>query len=142
MSKGINKVILLGHVGKDPDMRYTPGGLTIARLSLATSETWKDKQSGDRQERTEWHRVVFFGKLADIVGEYVKKGTLLYIEGSLKTSKYKDTKTGEDRYSTDINASVMQMLGGSKPSQNEDKEVARESDNAGYEEAFADDIPF
>ena len=111
MSRGINKVILVGNVGKDPETRYSAGGTAIASVSVATSESWKDKQTGEKQERTEWHRVKFFGKLAEIVGEYVKKGSQVYVEGSLRTDKYTD-KQGVERYSTDIIASEMQMLGG------------------------------
>ena len=111
MARGINKVILVGNLGNDPEVRYTGSGTAIATLSVATSESWTDKQSGERQERTEWHRVKMFGKLAEIAGEYLKKGRQVYIEGSLRTEKYTD-KQGVERYSTDIIASEMQMLGG------------------------------
>lgn len=111
MARGINKVILVGNLGNDPEVRYTSSGAAIATLSVATSETWTDKQSGERQERTEWHRVKMFGKLAEIAGEYLKKGRQVYIEGSLRTDKYTD-KSGVEKYSTDIVASDMQMLGG------------------------------
>lgn len=111
MARGINKVILVGTLGADPDTRYTGGGTAITTLRMATNETWKDKQTGEKQERTEWHRVKLFGKLAEIAGEYLKSGKQVYIEGSLRTDKYTD-KDGIERYSTDIIASDMQMLGG------------------------------
>jgi len=111
MAKGINKVIIVGNLGADPETRYTSNGTAITSLRLATSEAWTDKQSGEKQERTEWHRVKLFGKLAEIAGEYLKKGRQVYIEGSLRTDKYTD-KDGIERYSTDIIASEMQMLRG------------------------------
>ncbi|KRE88741.1 single-stranded DNA-binding protein [Frateuria sp. Soil773] len=111
MARGINKVIIVGNLGNDPETRYTAGGTAVTSLSVATSEQWTDKQSGERQERTEWHRVKLFGKLAEIAGEYLKKGRQVYIEGSLRTDKYTD-KNGVEKYSTDIIASDMQMLGG------------------------------
>ena len=111
MARGINKVILVGNLGADPETRYTANGGAITNIRLATSENWKDKQTGDNQERTEWHRVVLFGKLGEIAGEYLKKGRQVYIEGSLRTNKYTD-KDGIERYSTDIVANEMQMLGG------------------------------
>ena len=111
MARGINKVIIVGNLGADPETRYTSSGTAITSLRIATSEQWTDKQSGERQERTEWHRVKLFGKLAEISGEYLKKGRQVYIEGSLRTDKYTD-KDGVERYSTDIIANEMQMLGG------------------------------
>ena len=111
MARGINKVILVGNLGADPEVRYTAGGTAIASLSIATSEQWTDKQSGQKQERTEWHRVKLFGRLAEIAGEYLKKGRQVYVEGSLRTDKYTG-KDGVERYSTDIIASDLQMLGG------------------------------
>jgi len=111
MSRGINKVILVGNLGNDPDIRYTAGGAAIANISLATTASWRDKESGEQQERTEWHRVVFFGRLAEIVSEYLKKGSQVYVEGRLQTRKWED-KTGNDRYTTEIVANEMQMLGG------------------------------
>ena len=111
MARGINKVILVGNLGADPEVRYTAGGTAIASLSVATSEQWTDKQSGQKQERTEWHRVKLFGRLAEIAGEYLKKGRQVYVEGSLRTDKYTG-KDGVERYSTDIIASELQMLGG------------------------------
>ncbi|MDA8365164.1 MAG: single-stranded DNA-binding protein [Gammaproteobacteria bacterium] len=110
MARGINKVILVGHLGKDPEVRYSPNGGAIANITLATSESWKDKASGEKQERTEWHRVVFFGRLAEIAGEYLKKGAQIYVEGRLQTRKWQD-KEGKDRYTTEIVANEMQMLG-------------------------------
>jgi len=114
-SKGINKVILVGNLGQDPEVRYTPGGATITNISVATSESWKDKNSGQMQEKTEWHRVVFFGKLAEIAGEYLKKGSQVYVEGKLTTRKWQD-KQGQDKYTTEVVvdsfSGVMQMLGG------------------------------
>ena len=111
MARGINKVILVGNLGRDPEVRYTAQGAAIANLRIATAEQWKDKQTGERQERTEWHTVVCFGRLGEIAGEYLKKGRQVYIEGRLQTRKWQD-KDGADRYSTEIVASDMQMLGG------------------------------
>ncbi len=108
-SRGINKVILVGNLGNDPETRFMPTGGAVTNLSIATSESWKDKTSGQQQERTEWHRVVFFNRLAEIAGEYLKKGSKVYIEGSLRTRKWQD-KSGVDKYSTEIVASEMQML--------------------------------
>jgi single-strand DNA-binding protein len=110
MARGINKVILVGTIGKDPEVRYSQAGAALTTLSVATNESWKDK-NGEKQERTEWHRVKFFGRLAEIAGEYLKKGGQVYIEGSLRTEKYTD-KQGVEKYSTDIIANEMQMLGG------------------------------
>jgi single-strand DNA-binding protein len=111
MARGLNKVMLIGNLGADPEVRYTTGGSAIANLRLATAESWRDKESGEQQERTEWHRVVFFGRLAEIAGEYLKKGSQIYVEGRLQTRKWQD-KDGADRYSTEIVANEMQMLGG------------------------------
>ncbi|NOX09706.1 MAG: single-stranded DNA-binding protein [Gammaproteobacteria bacterium] len=111
MARGVNKVILVGNLGKDPDVRYMPSGGAAANVTIATTDSWKDKQTGDKQERTEWHNVVFFNRLAEIVGEYLKKGSQVYVEGSLRTRKWQD-KSGNDRYTTEIVASEMQMLGG------------------------------
>ena len=110
MARGVNKVILVGNLGKDPEVRYSPNGSAVANCTLATTESWKDKTSGEKQEKTEWHRVVFFGKLAEIVGEYLKKGSQIYVEGRLQTRKWQD-KEGKDRYTPEIVASEMQMLG-------------------------------
>ncbi len=110
MARGVNKVILVGNLGKDPEVRYMPSGGAVANVTIATSESWKDKQTGEQRERTEWHNVVFYNRLAEIAGEYLKKGSQAYIEGSLRTRKWQD-KSGQDRYSTEIIASEMQMLG-------------------------------
>lgn len=112
MSRGVNKVILVGTLGADPEVRYMPSGGAVTNLSLATNEQWTDKQSGQKQERTEWHRVTLFNRLAEIAGEYLKKGRQVYIEGSLRTEKYQDKQTGQDRWSTSIIAQNMQLLGG------------------------------
>ena len=111
MARGVNKVILVGNLGNDPDIRYTAGGAAVANISLATTDSWKDKESGEQQDRTEWHRIVFFGRLAEIVGEYLRKGSQVYVEGRLQTRKWQD-KSGNDRYTTEIVANEMQMLGG------------------------------
>jgi single-strand DNA-binding protein len=113
MARGINKVILVGNLGADPEMRHTGGGTAVTTLNIATSESWTDKQSGEKVEKTEWHRVKMFGRLAEIAGDYLKKGRQVYIEGSLRTDKYTG-KDGVERYSTDIIASEMQMLGGNE----------------------------
>lgn len=107
--RGINKVIILGNLGNDPETRYMPNGNAVTNISVATSESWKDKQTGQMQEKTEWHRIVFFNRLAEIAGEYLRKGSKVYIEGSLRTRKWQD-QNGNDRYSTEIVASDMQML--------------------------------
>ena len=111
MARGINKVILVGNLGRDPEVRYTAQGAAVANLRIATAEQWKDKQTGERQERTEWHSVVCFGRLGEIAGQYLKKGRQVYIEGRLQTRKWQD-KDGNDRYSTEVVANDMQMLGG------------------------------
>ena len=111
MSKGINKVILVGNLGNDPDIRHTASGAAVANLSVATTDTWKDKETGENKDRTEWHRVVFFGKLAEICEQYLKKGSQVYVEGSLQTRKWQD-KSGNDRYTTEIVGRDIQMLGG------------------------------
>ncbi|MBG5896781.1 single-stranded DNA-binding protein [Providencia stuartii] len=113
-SRGVNKVILVGNLGQDVEMRYMPNGGAVANLTLATSESWRDKQTGEMKERVEWHRVVIFGKLAEVAGEYLKKGSQVYIEGSLQTRKWQD-QSGQDRYTTEVVVNVggtMQMLGG------------------------------
>ena len=111
MARGVNKVILIGHLGADPETRAMPSGSSVANLRIATTESWRDKQSGEQQERTEWHRVALFGRLAEIAGEYLRKGSRVYIEGSLRTRKWQD-KQGNERYSTEIVGNEMQMLGG------------------------------
>ena len=108
----VNKVIIVGNLGRDPEMRYSPDGGAICNVSIATTSSWKDKASGQKREETEWHRVVMYGRLAEIAGEYLKKGRSVYIEGRLKTRKWQDKDTGADRYSTEIIADQMQMLGG------------------------------
>ena len=144
MSKGINKVILVGNCGQDPETRDIQSG-AVTNLSIATSESWKDKNTGDQQERTEWHRVVFFGKLAEIVAQYVKKGSKLYIEGSLRTRKWQG-QDGQDRYTTEIVAKEMQMLD-SKSSNDNTVQSNNRTDSAGKTNQppavlFDDDIPF
>lgn len=109
MARGLNKVMLIGNVGADPEMRYLPSGSAVANVSLATSSSWKDKTSGEQQERTEWHRITFFNRLAEVVGEYVRKGSKLYIEGNIRYRKWTDND-GVERWSTDIHANEMQML--------------------------------
>lgn len=151
MARGINKVILVGHLGKDPDVRYAPSGQAIANITLATSEQWKDKNTGEKQERTEWHRVVFFSRLAEIAGEYLKKGSQVYVEGRLQTRKWQD-KDGNDRWTTEIVANEMQMLGGKGGGSNNDSfnqdasygqpEPAAASTGGGAPDDFDDDIPF
>jgi single-strand DNA-binding protein len=111
MARGVNKVILVGNLGKDPETRYMPSGSAVTNLRIATTEAWKDKQSGEQQERTEWHSVAMFGRLAEIAAEYLRKGSQIYIEGKLRTRKWQD-KEGKDRYTTEIVADEMQMLGG------------------------------
>ena len=113
-SRGVNKVILVGNLGQDPELRYMPNGGAVANITLATSETWRDKQTGENKENTEWHRVVLFGKLAEVAGEYLRKGSQVYIEGQLRTRKWQD-QGGQDRYTTEVVVNVggtMQMLGG------------------------------
>ena len=152
MARGINKVILIGNLGNDPDIRYTASGAAVANISLATAETWRDKDSGEQQERTEWHRVVFFGRLAEIVGEYLRKGSQIYVEGRLQTRKWQD-KEGNDRYTTEIVANEMQMLGGrSGGSANYESAPQAASSNSqkapepvssgSSSDDFDDDIPF
>jgi single-strand DNA-binding protein len=155
MARGVNKVILIGNLGSDPDVRYTASGAAVANISLATAESWRDKESGEQQERTEWHRVVFFGRLAEIVAEYLKKGSQIYVEGRLQTRKWQD-KEGKDRYSTEIVASEMQMLGsrsggGNQSSMDQTPPHGDDTAPAGRpqkaaakarEDDFDDDIPF
>ena len=111
MARGVNKVILVGNLGADPETRYTASGAAITNINIATSESWKDKQTGEQQEKTEWHRVVFFNRLAEIAGEYLRKGSQVYVEGRLQTRKWQG-QDGQDRYTTEIVANEMQMLGG------------------------------
>jgi single-strand DNA-binding protein len=150
MARGVNKVILIGNLGKDPEVRYMPSGGAVANVTLATSESWKDKQSGERQERTEWHNVVFYNRLAEIAGEYLRKGSKIYVEGRIQTRKWQD-KTGADRYTTEIIAGEMQMLDGRGEGSGSGGAPARRAPAAGREDAtadvgsapdFDDDIPF
>ncbi|HGN0007857.1 TPA: single-stranded DNA-binding protein [Proteus mirabilis] len=162
-SKGVNKCILIGHLGQDPEIRYMPSGGAVANLTLATSESWRDKQTGEMKEKTEWHRVCIFGKLAEIAGEYLRKGSQVYIEGSLQTRKWTD-QSGQDRYTTEVVVNIggtMQMLGGNggnqagsqKPQQNQgwgqpqqpQAQKQASSNQAPQSEPpmdFSDDIPF
>ena len=137
---GVNKVIIVGTLGRDPEIKYTPSGMAIANLSVATSEKWKDKQSGEMQERTEWHRVVIYQKLAEIAGEYLKKGSKVYLEGKLQTRKWQDKESGQDRYSTEIIVNQLQMLGNSKGNVTENKPAP--SEKLSDEALFDQDIPF
>lgn len=159
----VNKVILVGHLGKDPETRYMPNGDAITNATLATSESWKDKQTGEKKEQTEWHRLVFYRKLAEIAGQYLRKGSLIYIEGSLKTRRWQD-KDGRDRYTTEITVNEMTMLGGrgdagggqssGEPQQRQQQQQLRPQGNSGVQQQrqsapqsrgfddFEDDIPF
>ena len=156
MARGVNKVILVGNLGKDPEVRYMPSGGAVANTTLATSESWKDKQSGETQERTEWHNLTFYGKVAEIAGEYLKKGSQIYVEGSIRTEKWHD-KEGKDRYTTKIIVSEMQMLGSrsgagappgdsarsSAPHNDSQPSPARSSGGSSAKtDQFDDDIPF
>jgi len=152
----VNKVILIGNLGKDPDVRYMPSGEAVTNITVATTETWKDKTSGEKKEATEWHRVVFFRKLAEIAGQYLKKGSQVYIEGSLKTRKWQD-KEGQERYTTEIVADEMRMLG-SRQGSGQPDDMPRERPSAAASGGsassarapaagssfndFEDDIPF
>jgi len=154
MARGINKVILIGHLGQDPEVRFTPGGSAVTTVNLATSEGWKDKQSGEMQEHTEWHRVVLFGRLAEICGEYARKGSRIYFEGRLRTRKWAD-KNGQERYTTEIVGQEMQLLdsrgagggademGGSSAGRSSSaSNNQRSSAPMPAMEEFDDDIPF
>lgn len=148
MARGVNKVILVGNLGQDPEVRYSPNGGAIANISVATSESWKDKNTGEQVDKTEWHRVVFFRRLAEIAGEYLKKGSKVYIEGKLQTRKWQD-KNGQDRYTTEIVANEMQMLDSRGGSANFSQAEPAAASNKGGAPAdapppadFDDDIPF
>lgn len=165
MSRGVNKVILIGNIGGDPDIRYIPNGGAVTSVRVATSDVWKDKQTGQNQERTEWHRVVFFNRLAEIAGEYLRKGSKVYVEGSLRTRKWQD-QSGQERYTTEIVADQMQMLdsrggagtgterpaGSYKPNARNNQQAAAPEDAAmaatglgaaaAADASFDDDIPF
>jgi len=153
MARGINKVILVGNLGNDPEVRYANNGSAIANISVATTDSWKDKNTGEQQERTEWHRVVMFNRLGEIAGEYLKKGSQVYIEGRLQTRKWQD-QSGQDRYTTEIVANEMQMLGGrgggadsgggsyNAPSSNPAPQSGGQAAPAAPVNDFDDDIPF
>jgi len=151
MARGVNKVIIVGNLGRDPEVRYTPSGTAVANLTIATSEAWKDKQSGENVEKTEWHRIVMYQRLAEISGEYLRKGSKVYIEGRLQTRKWQD-KNGQDRYTTEIVAQEMQMLDSkgtsnqaSAPSSMErpaNAAVANGDTSGASLDNFDDDIPF
>lgn len=151
MARGVNKVIIVGNLGQDPEIKYMPSGQAVCNVSVATTDSWNDKNTGEKQERTEWHRVVFFRRLAEIVGEYLRKGSQVYIEGRLQTRKWQD-QSGADRYTTEIIANEMQMLGGrgggaggnfDAPSSNQEFESNASSQPApSTAEEFDDDIPF
>lgn len=153
-SRGINKVILVGNLGQDPEVRYLPNGGAVTNISIATSETWKDKQTGEPKDKTEWHRVVIFGKLAEIAGEYLKKGMQVYIEGQLQTRKWQD-QSGQDRYSTEVIVNIggtMQILGARPVSENSHNTSTATNTNGQGKPSqhtgnvppmdFDDDIPF
>ncbi|MBT8442493.1 MAG: single-stranded DNA-binding protein [Gammaproteobacteria bacterium] len=151
MARGVNKVILVGNLGSDPETKYMPSGSALTNLSVATTDSWKDKQTGERVEKTEWHRVVMFDRLAEIAGEYLKKGSQVYIEGQLQTRKWQD-RDGNDRYTTEIRARDMQMLGGRGGSggdfaggggyQGGGQRAAKPAAAPQPEPEFDDDIPF
>ena len=155
MARGINKVILVGNLGQDPDTKAMPSGMTVCNLRIATSESWKDKQSGEMKEQTEWHSVAMFGRLAEIAGEYLRKGSQVYVEGRLRTRKWQD-KQGNDRYTTEIVASEMQMLGGgagrgamsggagggTSAARGADPDMDDAPRRGGDRDEFDDDIPF
>ena len=161
----VNKVILIGNLGKDPDVRYMPSGKAVASVTLATNESWKDRTTGEKQERTEWHNVVFYSPLAEIVGQYLRKGSSVFVEGRLQTRKWQDKTSGQDRYITEIIANEMKMLGGRggaggsapfpgegpgmedsapapRPPQGSAQPPARPTPSPGPDNGFDDDIPF
>ncbi len=150
MARGVNKVIIIGNLGQEPDTRYMPSGSAVTNISVATNESWKDKETGEQVDRTEWHRVAFFNRLAEIAGEYLHKGSQIYVEGRIRTRKWQD-KEGNDRYTTEIIADNMQMLGGrgdSAPQQNYQRSSGPASapkpasGSPQPEPEFDDDIPF
>jgi len=158
MARGINKVILIGNLGTDPEQRSLPNGNAVTNITLATSDSWKDKQTGQQQERTEWHRVVFFNRLAEIAGQYLNKGSKVYVEGALRTRKWQDKESGQDRYSTEIVANELQMLDsrgqqqGAYPDEGQQRQPQQAPAAAKPQQApaapagnfddFDDDIPF
>lgn len=143
MARGINKVIIVGNLGQDPETRYVPSGAAVTNFTVATNESWKDKQTGEQKDRTEWHRVAMFGRLAEVAAEYLRKGSQVYIEGKLRTRKWQD-RDGKDRYTTEIIADEMQMLGGrgggSAPMSSESAPVSASPQPSADD--FDDDIPF
>jgi len=146
MARGVNKVILIGNLGGNPEVRYTQNGNAVANVSVATTTVWRDKQSNELQERTEWHRIVFFNRLAEIVGEYLKKGSKVYVEGCLRTRKWQD-KTGSDRYTTEIIANEMHILdsrnaSSSSSSNNQSSSSSSSNDDTPNDDISDDDIPF
>ena len=145
MARGINKVILIGGLGKDPEVRYMPSGGAVANFTMATNEEWKDKTSGEKVEKTEWHRIVMFNRLGEIAGEYLKKGSKVYIEGKLQTRKWQN-KNGQDQYTTEIVASDMQMLDsrgeGPPAQQSAPQQQAPQQQGGGFDDSFDDNIPF
>ena len=152
MARGVNKVILIGHLGQDPQSRAMPSGKAVVNLRLATSDQWRDKQTGENKESTEWHNVVMFDRLAEIAAEYLRKGSQIYVEGRIRTRKWQDREV-QDRYTTEIVANEMQMLGGrgggergvgAAPERARDRseEPAQRAEAAGVAESFDDDIPF
>jgi single-strand DNA-binding protein len=158
MARGINKVILVGNLGADPDTKYMPSGSAVTNIRIATSESWKDRETGEQQERTEWHNIAFFGRLAEIAGEYLKKGSQVYVEGRLRTRKWQD-RDGNDRWTTEVIANEMQMLGGrggagggagsgggygggSRPAQDQRSGQSGGGAAPAPNEDFDDDIPF
>jgi len=150
MARGVNKVIIVGNLGVDPEVRYMPSGGAVASLRVATSESWRDKQTGENQERTEWHRIVMYNRLGEIAAEYLKKGSKIYIEGSIRTNKWQD-QSGADRYTTEIVANSMQMLdsrmdgnggGDRSPMASRPQQAPQQAAPAMADEQFDDDIPF
>lgn len=141
MARGVNKVILIGNLGADPEVRYTPANTAVANISVATTESWRDKQTGEKQEKTEWHRVVMFARLAEIAGEYLKKGSKVYIEGRIQTRKWQG-QDGQDRYTTEIVSNEMQMLDNQAGGQREQTQSSKPAAPPPAEDDLADDIPF
>jgi single-strand DNA-binding protein len=162
-SASINKVFLIGNLGKDPEVRYMPSGKAVANVTIATNESWKDKTTGEKQDRTEWHNVVFYSPLAEIVGQYLRKGSSVFVEGRLQTRKWQDKTTNQDRYTTEVIANEMKMLGGrgdsssapfpsdgseeraapvSRPPQGSAPARSQPSPPPGSDNGFDDDIPF
>ena len=138
---GINKVIIVGRLGNDPEIRTMPNGEAVANISVATSETWTDKNTGERRETTEWHRIVFYRRQAEVVGEYLRKGSQVYVEGRLRTRKWQD-QNGQDRYTTEIQGDVMQMLDSRQSGEQKDNPSKAEQPPVGNQNDFDDDIPF